>query len=141
LRDAVAATTVLRAEISALRRKLTGSEKQAQQDAASRSALEGELAAAQNALAAAQRVGRALHALATTNSAPLDRLPPSDGGTPSDGGSALPVAREHFHSGASAPTGAGLMVFELPGEWRVRVERHVDAAALRRVLLALGVAD
>jgi hypothetical protein len=33
------------------------------------------------------------------------------------------------------------MVFALPGEWRVRGERHVDAAALHRVLLALGVAD
>jgi hypothetical protein len=75
LRDAVAATTVLRAEISVLRRKLTASEKQAQQDAASRSALEGELAAAQNALAAAQGVGRALHALVTSNSPPFDRLP------------------------------------------------------------------
>ena len=69
------AAIILRAEISALREKLTASEKQAQQDAASRSALEGELAAAQNALAAAQRVGRALHALATNNPAPLDRLP------------------------------------------------------------------
>lgn len=36
--------------------------------------------------------------------------------------------------------GAGVMVIELPGERRVRVDRHVDAEALRRVLLALGVA-
>jgi transposase len=36
--------------------------------------------------------------------------------------------------------GAGIMVIELPGERRVRVDRHVDAEALRRVLLALGVA-
>ena len=37
-------------------------------------------------------------------------------------------------------TSAGIMVIELPGERRVRVDRHVDAEALRRVLLALGVA-
>jgi hypothetical protein len=73
-RDAVAAAAVLRAEISALRKKLADSVQRAQQDAASRSALEGELAAAQSALTAAQQVGRALHALATNNSAPLDRL-------------------------------------------------------------------
>ena len=36
--------------------------------------------------------------------------------------------------------GPGIMVIELPGERRVRVDRHVDAEALRRVLLALGVA-
>src|ERR1700730_16554308 len=65
LRDAVAAAAVLRAEISALRKKLADSVQRAQQDAASRSALEGELAAAQSALTAAQQVGRALHALAT----------------------------------------------------------------------------
>lgn len=33
---------------------------------------------------------------------------------------------------------AGIMVIELPGDRRVRVDRHVDADALRRVLLALG---
>jgi len=33
---------------------------------------------------------------------------------------------------------AGIMVIELPGERRVLVDRHVDAEALRRVLLALG---
>jgi|SRR5689334_17697147 transposase len=33
---------------------------------------------------------------------------------------------------------AGIMVIELPGERRVRVDRYVDAEALRRVLLALG---
>jgi transposase len=33
---------------------------------------------------------------------------------------------------------AGIMVIELPGERRVRVDRHVDADALRRVLQALG---
>jgi transposase len=32
----------------------------------------------------------------------------------------------------------GIMVIELPGERRVRVDRHVDADALRRVLQALG---
>ena len=32
----------------------------------------------------------------------------------------------------------GVMVIELPGERRVRVDRHVDADALRRVLRALG---
>jgi transposase len=36
--------------------------------------------------------------------------------------------------------GTGIMVIELPGERRVRVDLHVDAEALRRVLLALGVA-
>ena len=36
--------------------------------------------------------------------------------------------------------GAGVMVIELSGERRVRVDRHDDAEALRRVLLALGVA-
>jgi transposase len=36
-------------------------------------------------------------------------------------------------------SGAGTMVIELPGDRRVRVDRHVDADALRRVLLALGV--
>jgi hypothetical protein len=30
------------------------------------------------------------------------------------------------------------MVIELPGDRRVRVDRHVDTDALRRVLLALG---
>jgi hypothetical protein len=58
-----------------LRDKLADVEQQAQQDAASRSALEGALAAAQSALTAAQQVSGALHALATNNSAPLDRLP------------------------------------------------------------------
>src|ERR1700693_1229063 len=33
---------------------------------------------------------------------------------------------------------AGIMVIELPGERRVRVDRHVDARALRRVLQVLG---
>ena len=75
LRDAMAAARVLRVEISVLREKLAASEQQALQDAASRSALEGELVAAQSALTAAQQVGGALHALATNNSAPLDRLP------------------------------------------------------------------
>jgi transposase len=36
--------------------------------------------------------------------------------------------------------GAGIMVIKLPGERRVRVDRHVDGEALRRVLLARGVA-
>ena len=35
---------------------------------------------------------------------------------------------------------AGVMVIELPGDRRVRVDRHVDTDALRRVLLALGAA-
>jgi transposase len=35
---------------------------------------------------------------------------------------------------------AGIMVIELSGERRVRVDRHVDADALRRVLLVLGAA-
>src|SRR5882762_9603630 len=34
--------------------------------------------------------------------------------------------------------GDGVMVIELPGDRRVRVNRHVDTDALRRVLLALG---
>lgn len=34
--------------------------------------------------------------------------------------------------------GAGIMVIELPGDRRVRVDRHGDTDALRRVLLALG---
>jgi transposase len=34
--------------------------------------------------------------------------------------------------------GDGMMVIELPGDRRVRVDRHVDTDALRRVLLALG---
>ena len=34
--------------------------------------------------------------------------------------------------------GDGVMVIELPGDRRVRVDRHVDTDALRRVLLALG---
>ena len=33
---------------------------------------------------------------------------------------------------------AGIMVIALPGERRIRVDRHVDADALRRVLQALG---
>jgi transposase len=37
--------------------------------------------------------------------------------------------------------GAGVMIIELPGERRVRVDRHVDTEALRRVLAALGVAS
>jgi len=37
-------------------------------------------------------------------------------------------------------SGAGVMLIELPGERRVRVDRHVDADALRRVLIALGAA-
>ena len=37
--------------------------------------------------------------------------------------------------------GAGERVIELPGERRVRVDRHVDAEALRRVLAVLGVAS
>jgi transposase len=37
-------------------------------------------------------------------------------------------------------SGAGVMLIELPGERRVRVDRHVDADALRRVLIALGTA-
>jgi transposase len=48
----------------------------------------------------------------------------------------VPEARVPGEEGA----GAGIMVIELPGERRVRVDRHVDAEALRRVLLALGVA-
>jgi transposase len=39
---------------------------------------------------------------------------------------------------AGEEAGAGIMVIELPGERRVRVDRYVDAEALRRVLLALG---
>lgn len=45
-----------------------------------------------------------------------------------------PVAREEA-------AGAGEMVIELPGERRVRVDRHVDAKALRRVLRVLGAAS
>jgi transposase len=41
---------------------------------------------------------------------------------------------------ADDDAGAGIMVIELPGKRRVRVDRHVDAEALRRVLFALGVA-
>ena len=37
--------------------------------------------------------------------------------------------------------GAGVMIVELPGARRVRVDRHVDTEALRRVLAALGVAS
>jgi transposase len=40
-----------------------------------------------------------------------------------------------------AAAAAGEMVIELPGERRVRVDRHVDAAALRRVLRVLGAAS
>jgi transposase len=49
------------------------------------------------------------------------------------------IVPEASVSGEDA-TGAGVMVIELPGERRVRVDRHVDADAdaLRRVLLALG---
>jgi transposase len=36
---------------------------------------------------------------------------------------------------------AGIMVIELPGERRVRVDRHVDTDALRRVLQALGASE
>jgi transposase len=36
---------------------------------------------------------------------------------------------------------AGEMVIELPGDCRVRVDRHVDAEALRRVLRVLGAAS
>lgn len=36
--------------------------------------------------------------------------------------------------------GVGVMVIELPGDRRIRVDRHVDADALRRVLVALGAA-
>lgn len=39
-----------------------------------------------------------------------------------------------------AAGGVGEMVIELPGERRVRVDRHVDAEALRRVLTVLGSA-
>ena len=43
---------------------------------------------------------------------------------------------------ASGPCGGergdGVMVIDLPGDRRVRVDRHVDTDALRRVLLALG---
>lgn len=39
-----------------------------------------------------------------------------------------------------AAAGVGEMVIELPGERRVRVDRHVDAEALRRVLTVLGSA-
>jgi transposase len=37
-----------------------------------------------------------------------------------------------------AAAGAGEMVIELPGERRIRVDRHVDAEALQRVLRVLG---
>jgi hypothetical protein len=37
--------------------------------------------------------------------------------------------------------GAGVMIIELPGDRRVRVDRHVDTEALRRVLAVLGVAS
>ena len=40
-----------------------------------------------------------------------------------------------------AAAGVGEMVIELPGERRVRVDRHVDAEALRRVLTVLGSAS
>lgn len=45
-----------------------------------------------------------------------------------------PVAR-------AEAAGAGEIVIELPGERRVRVDRHVDAEALRRVLRVLGAAS
>ena len=45
-----------------------------------------------------------------------------------------PVERE-------AAGGVGEMVIELSGERRVRVDRHVDAEALRRVLTVLGSAS
>ena len=37
--------------------------------------------------------------------------------------------------------GVGVMVIELPGDRRVRVDRDVDADALCRVLMALGAAS
>jgi transposase len=40
-----------------------------------------------------------------------------------------------------AAAGVGEMVIELPGDRRVRVDRHVDAEALRRVLTVLGSAS
>jgi transposase len=40
---------------------------------------------------------------------------------------------------ATGDEGAGVMIIELPGDRRVRVDRHVDTEALRRVLAALGV--
>ena len=36
--------------------------------------------------------------------------------------------------------GDGAMVIELPGDRRIHVDRHVDADALRRVLMVLGAA-
>ncbi len=36
--------------------------------------------------------------------------------------------------------GDGVMVIELPGDRRIHVDRHVDADALRRVLMVLGAA-
>ena len=41
---------------------------------------------------------------------------------------------------SSYEAAAGEMVIELPGERRIRVDRHVDAEALRRVLNVLGAA-
>ena len=40
---------------------------------------------------------------------------------------------------AASDEGAGVMIIELPGNRRVRVDRHVETEALRRVLAALGV--
>jgi transposase len=42
---------------------------------------------------------------------------------------------------AATGAGVGIMVIELPGERRIRVDRHVDADALRRVLQALGAGE
>ncbi len=44
-------------------------------------------------------------------------------------------------SRAAGEEGAGVIIIELPGDRRVRVDRHVDTEALHRVLAALGVAS
>ena len=51
---------------------------------------------------------------------------------------AIRARRDCFRSATEGDGAAGIMVIELPGERRVRVDRHVDADALRRVLQALG---
>jgi transposase len=42
---------------------------------------------------------------------------------------------------AAEGVGVGIMVIELPGERRIRVDRDVDADALRRVLQVLGASE
>ena len=68
--------TRLDGEITRLRETVTRALHDAEQRAAGAKSLQGELAAAQSALAAARQVGRAaINALATDNPAPLERMP------------------------------------------------------------------